>query len=91
MCKALWALPIFTVGLLRDLYKIAKPLTELTKKGIKWNWTKACQAAFDELKRAFKTGPMLTHFDDTRPTKLETDASGFAQGGVLSQLCEDER
>jgi len=22
--------------------KIAKPLTDLTKKGIKWNWTNAC-------------------------------------------------
>ena len=33
----------------------------------------------------------MTHFDETRPTKLETDASDFALGAVLSQLCEDER
>jgi len=71
--------------------KIAKPLTDLTKKGIKGNWTNACQAAFDELKRAFTTGPILTHFDETRPTKLETDASDFAPGAVLSQVCEDQR
>jgi len=39
----------------------------------------------------FTTGPILTHFDDSRPTKLETDASDFALGAVLSQLCEDEK
>ena len=33
----------------------------------------------------------MTHCDDTRPTKLETDASNFALGAVLSQLCEDEK
>jgi len=30
---------------------IAKPLTDLTKKRIKWNWNNACQAAFDDLKK----------------------------------------
>jgi len=39
----------------------------------------------------FTTGPILTHFDDTRPTKLETDVSDFALGAVLSQLCENEK
>jgi len=39
----------------------------------------------------FTTGLILIHFDDTRPTKLETDASDFALGAVLSQLCEDEK
>jgi len=30
-------------------------------------------------------------YNDTRPTKLETDTSDFALEGVLSQLCEDEK
>jgi len=76
---------------IKGFSKITKPLTDLTKKSIKWNWTNACQAAFDELKRAFTTGPISTHFDETLPTKLETDASDFALEAVLSQLCEDER
>jgi len=71
--------------------KIRKPLTNLKKKGIKQNWTSASQEMFHELKRAFTTGPILTHFEETRPTKSETDASDFAPGAVLSQLCEDER
>jgi len=70
--------------------KIAKPLTDLTKKDIKWAWTPSCHDAFDSLKEIFNTGPILTHFDDTRPTKLETDACDFALMAVLSQLWEEE-
>jgi len=44
-----------------------------------------------ELKRAFTTSPILPHFDETRPTKLETDASDFALGAILSLLCKAER
>jgi len=76
---------------IKGFSKIAKPLTDLTKKGIKWTWTPSCQDAFDKLKEMVTRGPILTHFDDTRPTKLETDASDFALGAVLSQLCEDEK
>jgi len=39
----------------------------------------------------FTTGPILTDFDDSGPTKLETDASDFALGAVLCQLCKDEK
>jgi len=76
---------------IKGFSKIVKPLTDLTKKGIKWTWTPACQDAFDKLKEMFTTGPILTQCDVTRPTKLETDASDFALGAVLSQLCEDEK
>ena len=55
---------------IKGFSKIAKPLTDVTKKGIKWNWTIACQEAFDELKRPFTTGSLLTHFDETRPTRV---------------------
>jgi len=76
---------------IKDFGKIAKPLTDLTKKGIKWTWTPSCQDAFDTLKEMFTTGSILTHFDDTRPTKLETDAVDFALGAILSPLCKDEK
>jgi len=76
---------------IKGFSKIVKLLTDLTKKGIKWTWTPSCQDAFDKLKEIFTRGPILTHFDDTRPTKLETDASDFALGAVLSQLYEDEK
>jgi len=76
---------------IKGFSKIAKPLMDLTKKGIKWTWTPSCQDAFDTLKEMFTTGPILIHFDDTRPTKLETNASEFELGAILSQLCKDEK
>jgi len=76
---------------IKGFSKIAKPLTDLTKKGIKLSWTNTPPEAFGALMRAFTTGPILTHFDETCPTKLETDASDFGLGAVLSQLYEDER
>jgi len=39
----------------------------------------------------FTMGPILTHFDDTYLAKLETDASDFVVGAIVSQLCEDEK
>jgi len=50
-------------------------------------WTSSCQNSFDPLKDMFITGPILTHFDDTRPIQLEIDPTNFALGAVLSQLC----
>lgn len=41
--------------------------------------------AFNQLKERFVTAPLLRHFDKTRVTRLETDASQRAIGGIMSQ------
>jgi hypothetical protein len=41
--------------------------------------------AFDNLKQAFITAPILHHFDPERPIRVETDASGYAISGIVSQ------
>jgi hypothetical protein len=71
--------------------KIAKPLSDLTKTDKKYEWTPACQHAFDQLKTRFCEAPILVHFLSDRPTVLETDASDYALGAVLSQECDDDR
>lgn len=43
----------------------------------------------EALKTAFITAPVLAMFDYDRKTVLETDASDWASGGVLSQI-DDE-
>jgi len=68
--------------------KICKLLTDLTKKGIRWQWTKEATNAFDMLKRRFTTVSILRHFDPALPTVMETDASDFAIGAVLLQQVE---
>lgn len=64
---------------------LAAPLTALTRKGAKFDWTMRCQSAFDSLKASFTAGEVLRHFDPALPTILETDASDFVVAAVLSQ------
>ena len=64
---------------------IASPLTELTKKGETFEWTDVRQKAFDKLKEAFTTAPILQTFDPELQLVLETDASDYAIGACLSQ------
>ena len=42
--------------------------------------------AFTQLKQAFTETPILRHFDPERYIQIETDASGYAIGRVLSQM-----
>jgi len=49
------------------------------------------QKVFDELKRRFVEGPILVATDYTCPLHMESDASDFATGAVLSMLCEDKK
>ena len=44
----------------------------------------ACEA-FEQLKTAFSTAPVLHHFNPKARTWLQTDASGFALSGIISQ------
>lgn len=45
---------------LKDLSKIASPLTELTRKEIKYEWSQKCERRFQELKTRLTTVPILT-------------------------------
>lgn len=65
--------------------EIAKPLNDLTKKGLKWEWTPECQKAFRELQKKFLEGPTLQMPDTQKPFAIESDTSKWATGAVLCQ------
>ena len=75
----------------KDFSKVAQPLNKLTRKDYVWKWGSEEQKAFDELKRKFVEKPILAMVDTMRPMRIETDASDFATGAILSMLCEDEK
>ena len=75
---------------IQNYSKIAASLTRLTCKD-KLEWSTEADQAFETLKKAFTTAPILTHPDFQKPFFLETDASDFALGAVLSQSSEDGR
>jgi hypothetical protein len=71
--------------------KIAAPLSE-SLKGMKngkktgpFTYTDEATSVFRRLREAFTRAPVLQHFDPEKLIKLETDASGFAIAGILSQ------
>jgi RNase H-like domain found in reverse transcriptase/Reverse transcriptase (RNA-dependent DNA polymerase)/Integrase zinc binding domain/Integrase core domain/Chromo (CHRromatin Organisation MOdifier) domain len=64
---------------------IAAPLTQLLRKNIPYVFDGPPRAAFQQLKAAFTTEPVLAHFHPDRPSTVETDASDFAIAAVLSQ------
>src|SRR5712664_768541 len=76
---------------IKDFSKICKPITETLKGDArKFNWGPEQNKAFEELKSRFTSAPILCHFFPDRETIVETDASDFALGCVLSQF-KDKR
>ncbi|XP_033362977.1 uncharacterized protein LOC117241106 [Bombus vosnesenskii] len=68
-----------------DFSKVAKPLTKLLKKDTPFKWTENQENAFNNLKTALMTKPILQYPDFSKPFNLTTDASGYAISDVLSQ------
>jgi hypothetical protein len=64
---------------------IAKPITNLLKKEVPFNWDNACEEAFNKLKNSLVNEPVLQYPDFNRPFILTIDASGKALGAILSQ------
>ena len=69
---------------------IARPLAELTGKNKRFSWNEECQAAFEALKKALISVPVLCLPDVSKPFRLVTDASNTALSGVLLQKDETE-
>jgi hypothetical protein len=55
--------------------KIAKPITELLKKGNKYVWSDACDKAFRNLKKLLTTSAVLAQRNIAKPFDVYCDAS----------------
>jgi hypothetical protein len=68
-----------------DYSEKALPLTKLTKKNVPFAWGEAEQQAFEALRQDLMKVPLLYYVDTSLPFYLDTDASNYAIGAVLSQ------
>jgi len=68
---------------------IVIPLTCLTQKDIPWKFDSSCQNAFNSLKKAFTSAPILTHWIPDAQLIVETDALDYALAAILSIVNED--
>ncbi len=64
---------------------MAQPLNDLTKKLHQWKWGAEEQASFDTLKDLCSSYPVLRSPNWTKQFFMDTDASDFALGIVISQ------
>ena len=74
---------------IQDYSKIAAPLTHLTCKD-KLEWSAGADQAYQNLKTAFTTAPILIHLDFSKPFFLKSHTSDYVLRAVLSQNGEED-
>jgi reverse transcriptase-like protein len=65
--------------------KIARPLLNLTKKALTWQWGPAQMKAFKTLKTLMCCKPILIQLNFNKCFYLQTDTSAYGMGTILSQ------
>jgi len=68
---------------------IVIPLIYLTQKDIPWKFDSSCCEAFNSLKKAFISAPILTHWIPNAQLIMETDTLDYALTAILSIINKD--
>jgi hypothetical protein len=68
-----------------DFSQIAKPMTELLKRGAKFEWGQKCEIAFHTLRQHLTTAPVLAQPNNSKSFDVYCDASSTGLGCVLMQ------
>ncbi|MBW0499945.1 hypothetical protein O181_039660 [Austropuccinia psidii MF-1] len=71
---------------IKNYSKKITALTSLLKKDSPLIFNEEALSQFQSLKEAFTTIAILSHFNPSLPAIVETDASDYALGAVLSQV-----
>ncbi|MBW0493190.1 hypothetical protein O181_032905 [Austropuccinia psidii MF-1] len=71
---------------IKNYSKKITALTSLLKKDSPFTFNEEALSQFQILKEAFTTAPILSHFNPSLPTIVETDASDYTLGALLSQV-----
>ena len=75
---------------IQDFSKISKPLCKLLEKDSPFDFTNECKLAFDRLKEALISAPIVVSPNWNLPFELMCDASDHAIGAVLGQRKENK-
>lgn len=91
-----WALELHRLQLqffrrfVKTFSRVAAPLTALTKKGVRiGKWENDCDEAFEQLKGALISAPILVSPQWIKPFRCHVDAIQSAVGGTLTQVDEN--
>ena len=83
--RAILGLVGFYRKFIQDFGKIAEPLYKLLNKKERFSWSKECESAVEQLKQLLQKEPILGYPNDTDPYTLNTEASLFGIGEIISQ------
>ena len=88
-----WGVSIIMLNLFLSIRGITYPLNELLREVVQFQWRSDQQKAFEELKQKLASGPVLMHYNPHLALKLDTDASFYGIGAVISHILpnSDER
>jgi len=75
----------FYCRFIKDFSFIARPLTRLLAKDVPFEFDEACLQAFEILKKALISAPIIQPLDWSLPFEIMCDASDYAVGVVLGQ------
>ncbi|MBW0473495.1 hypothetical protein O181_013210 [Austropuccinia psidii MF-1] len=81
-------LPNLYCCFIKNHSKTISSLTSFFMKDSPFPLNEEALRQFHQLKEAFTTAPILSHFNLSLPTIAETDASDYALGAVLSQVSD---
>src|SRR5664279_4863889 len=70
---------------IKDFSKTSRPLTNLLQKYVPFVFDEDCKEAYEILKKALTTTPIVQPPDWNLPLKIMCDASDYAVGSVLGQ------
>ena len=76
---------------IKDFSKISKPLTNLLQIDVPFCFDDDCKEAFETLRKALITAPIVQPPHWTLPFEIMCDASDFVVGAVLGQRRSEER
>ena len=74
---------------MHNFVDIVTPLVALMGKDVPFDWEPVCSTAFYTLRESLIHAPTLAFLMETGQYILDTDASNFGLGGVLSQIQDD--
>ena len=70
---------------LSKLSELCEPLRRLTHKDVEWRWSAEQEEAFESVKCAVTSAPVLRYFNSAEPVEGQGDASSSGIGFVLMQ------
>ena len=70
---------------IKDFSKISRPLTDLLQKDVPFVFYDDCVEAFETLKKALTTAPIVQPPDWNFPFEIMCDSSDYAIGAILGQ------